>query len=99
MSPGGTVSEIDTVPEKWFSAVIEMVDVVDTPTFAGVGSVDVIVKSRNWKRATAEWASEALVAVTVSVSCPAKVGLHETVAVAEPVLLVGAMVPRPSPDR
>ena len=67
MSAGGTVSEIDTVPEKWFSAVIVMVDVVDTPTFAGVGSVDVIVKSRNWKRATAEWASEPLVAVTVRV--------------------------------
>ncbi len=66
-SPDGTVSVRVTVPEKWFKATIVIVDVVDTPTFAPDGEVAAIVKSRNWKRAVAEWTREPLVPVTVRV--------------------------------
>ena len=67
VSPDGTVSVSDTVPEKPFSAATVMVDVLDTPTLSAAGEVAVIVKSRNWKRAVAEWTSEPLVPVTVRV--------------------------------
>jgi hypothetical protein len=67
VSPDGMASVRDTVPGKWFSAVIEMVDVVDTPTFEPVGEVAAIAKSRNWNRAVADWTREPLVPVTVRV--------------------------------
>jgi hypothetical protein len=43
VSPDGIVSVSVTVPEKWFSAVTVIVDVVDSPTFAAAGEVVVIV--------------------------------------------------------
>jgi hypothetical protein len=61
------VSESETIPEKWFRLVTRMVDVVDTPTFAAACEVEVIAKSRNWKRADAEWAREPLVPDSVRV--------------------------------
>jgi hypothetical protein len=42
VSPDGIVSVSDTVPEKWFSAVTVIVDVVDSPTFAAAGEVMVM---------------------------------------------------------
>jgi hypothetical protein len=67
VSPGGTVSLRDTVPEKWFSDVTVSVDWVDTSTFAAVGVVMVRVKSRNWNRTRVEWIRDPLVPVTVRV--------------------------------
>ena len=61
------MSENDTALEKWFSAVTVMVDAVDTPTFAAVGDVAVTVKSRNCKKAVAEWMREPAVPVSVRV--------------------------------
>ena len=65
VSPAGTVSENSTLPEKWFSADTVTVDMLDAPTFAATSEVAVIVKSRNWKRAMAEWTRIPLVPVTV----------------------------------
>lgn len=67
VSPDGTVSVSDTVPEKWFSDVTVTVDAVDTPTFAAASEVTVMVKSRNWKSVVAEWTREPFVPVTVTV--------------------------------
>lgn len=44
LTPDGTVSLSVTVPVKWLTDVIVIVDVVEEPTFAG-GVTAVIVKS------------------------------------------------------
>ena len=67
VSPEETVSVSVTVPEKWFNADTVTVDVLEAPTFAATSGIAVMVKSRNWKRADAEWASEPLVPVSVRV--------------------------------
>ena len=67
VSPAGTVSESTTLPEKWFSADTLMVVVLDAPTFPVTSEVAVIVKSRNWKSAVAEWTRIPLVPVSVRV--------------------------------
>lgn len=67
VSPDGTLSEIDTLAEKWFSPVTVIVEVVDTPTSAAAGEVEDTAKSRNWKRAVVDCTSEPAVAVIVSV--------------------------------
>jgi len=67
VSPNGTTSESNTVPEKRFNGVTVMVDVVDTPTFTAVGDVEAMVKSLNCKRALAEWVRELALPVSVRV--------------------------------
>ena len=66
-SPPGTVSESSTLPEKWFSADTVRVDGVDAPTLAVTSDVAVIVKSRNWKSAMAEWTRIPLIPVSARV--------------------------------
>jgi len=67
LSPAGTVSESNTVPEKWFSADTVTVDAPDTPTLAVTSEVAAIAKSRNWKSTVAEWTRLLLVPVSVRV--------------------------------
>lgn len=55
------------------------------------------MKSPKLKVAEAVWASEPLVPVTVRTYVPATVALQETVAVPEPVTLVGVMAPQVRP--
>ena len=66
-SPAGTVSESNTVPEKWFSTETVRADMLDAPAFAVTREVVVIVKSRNWKRAVVEWTRTPLVPVSTRV--------------------------------
>jgi len=54
LRPEGTVSVRVTVPVKLFSALMVMVEVVETPALAAAGEVAVIVKSVNVKMAVAE---------------------------------------------
>ena len=67
VSPEGIVSIMVTVPEKPLRAVMEMVDRVDAPELTGVGMEAVMLKSWNRNVAVAEWTSEPLVPVIVSV--------------------------------
>ena len=65
--PFGTMSMRLTVPEKWFRAVTVRVDVAETPALTGVGIDAVMLKSWNRNVVIAEWTSELLVPVIVSV--------------------------------
>ena len=67
VSPAGTVSEKDTVPEKWFNADTVTVDMLDAPALAVASEVAFMLKSRNWNRAVAEWTRMPFVPVTVRV--------------------------------
>ncbi len=66
-SPDGTVSVRLIDPEKWFTAARVIVELAGPLAFTGAGEADVIVKSRNWKRAVALWISDVLVPVIVAV--------------------------------
>jgi len=95
----GTVSVSDTTPEKPFNAVIVIVDVAELPTVTVAGDVAAIVKSTKLNVAVAEWVSGGVVLVPVIVTAklPAVVELQDTVAVPEPVTLLGVMAPQVSP--
>ncbi len=67
LRPDGTESERDTTPPKWFSDVTVTFEVADTPTLTAPGGESVIEKSLNWNSVVAEWISEPLVPVIVSV--------------------------------
>lgn len=54
VSPAGIVSDRLTVPLKWFSPAIVMVEVADWVESTGPGVVAETVKSRNWNIAVAE---------------------------------------------
>jgi len=56
-----------TVPAKWFTLVIVIVDVAGKPAFAGVGLDAKIPKSRNWNSAVVLWTREVLVPEIVAV--------------------------------
>ena len=90
----GTVSVRLTTPAKPLTAVIVIVDVAETPALTAAGEEAAIVKSWTVKVAVAEWDRVPLVPVTVSVYVAAIVELHETVAVPEPVTLVGVIAPQ-----
>lgn len=96
VSPAGTVFVRVTVPAKPFTAVTVIVDVAEDPALA-VAEVAAIVKSTNLNVAVAVRTSEPLVPVTVSTYVPATVAEQETVAVPEPVTLVGLIVPQVRP--
>ncbi|SRR5712692_1295031 len=55
------------------------------------------VKSTKLKLAVAVWTSEPLVPVAVRVKVPAAFALHETVAVPDPVTLLGVITPQVRP--
>ena len=55
------------VPEKPFSAVRVMMDVPDEPVETAAGEEALTVKSRKLKVVVAEWLSDALVPMIVSV--------------------------------
>jgi len=65
--PDGTISVRLTVPAKWLTLDIVIVDVPDEPTLTGAGVDASIPKSWNWKRAVALCIRELLVAVMVRV--------------------------------
>ena len=90
----GTVSVRLTVPVKPLTADTVIVDVAETPALTAAGDVAEIVKSLTVKVAVVEWLSVPLVPVIVRVYVAATVELQETVAVPEPVTLVGLMVPQ-----
>jgi hypothetical protein len=95
----GTVSVSDTTPEKPFNAVIVIVDVAELLTVTDAGDDAAIVKSTKLKVAVVDlvMAGEVLVPVIVSVKVPALVELQDTVAVPEPVTLLGVMAPHVRP--
>jgi len=67
VSPAGTVSARLTLPLKRFNEVMVIVEVADCVESTGPEVVTDVVKSRNWKRAVAEWTREPLVPITVRV--------------------------------
>lgn len=96
--PAGTVSVRVTTPAKPFSPVTVIVDVPDAGRVA-VGEVAAIVKSTKLKVALVDFvmAGEVLVPVIVSVKVPALAELHDTVAVPDPVTLLGVIAPQVRP--
>jgi hypothetical protein len=90
----GTVSVKLTVPVKPLSAVTVIVEVADTPAFTAAGEVAEMLKSLTVNVAVVEWESVPLVPVIVRVYVAATVELQETVAVPEPVTLVGVIAPQ-----
>jgi hypothetical protein len=97
VSPEGTVSVSETVPVKPFNGAMVMVETADEPALVAEGEVAVIVKSGaapKVKVAVAECDSELLVPVIVTVNALWVVEVHESVAVPEPVTLVGVSAPQ-----
>src|SRR5690242_2987986 len=87
----GTVSVRLTVPVKPFRAVTVIVEVADTPVLTAAGDVAEMLKSLTVKVAVVEWDRVPLVPVIVRVYVAAMVELQATVAVPEPVTLVGVI--------
>lgn len=96
--PTGTASVSVTTPENPFSAVIVIVDTADWPALTAEGVEAAIVKSTKLNVAVALCTREPLVLVIVRVKVPAVVELHETVAVPEPVMVLGVIGPQVRPD-
>ena len=67
VKPEGIVSVTLTTPVKPFRADIVIVEEAETPALTAAGEAAVMVKSWTWKSAVAEWTTDALVPVTVSV--------------------------------
>jgi hypothetical protein len=65
------------------------VDTAELPVLTGEGEEADALKSRNWKVTVVEWLRLPLVPVSVRVKFPAKIALHDTVAVPEFVMLFG----------
>ena len=97
VSPACGVSVKLTTPAKPLRAVTVIVEVAETPTLTAAGEEAAIVKSTKLKVPVAEWVSVVLVPITVSAKLPAVVELQATVAVPEPVTLVGVMAPQVRP--
>lgn len=98
--PAGTVSVSVTVPEKPLSPVTVIVEVAVVPTVTAAGEVAEIEKSAaavNTNVAVAEWDSEPLVPVMVTVKVFAVVEEQARVAVPAPEMLAGAIAPHVSP--
>jgi hypothetical protein len=99
--PEGTVSVKVTTPVNPFTAVTVMVDVADEPALTAAGEDALIVKSGaapKVKVAVAEWDSDPLVPVTVTVKVPVVVDVQDRVAVPEPVTLVELIGLQVSPE-
>lgn len=98
--PDGTASVNDTVAVNPFWAVTVIVEVADWPAFTALGEVAEMVKSwaaLNVKPAFELWESDPLVPVTMTVKVPVVVDEQESVAVPEPVKLLGVIAPHVSP--
>jgi len=98
--PAGTVSVRATVPEKPFNAAMVIVDVALMPVLKAAGEVAEIEKSGAAPKvnvAVAEWDSEPLVPVIVTVKVFAVVEEQLRVAVPAPTTLAGAIAPHVSP--
>ena len=95
--PVAGVSVRLTTPAKPLRAVTVIVDVADWPAFTAAGEDAAIVKSTKLNVAVAECVRVVLVPVTLRVKVPAVVELQETVAVPEPVTLVGVIAPQVRP--
>ena len=67
ISPEGIASEIAIVPEKPLSGFRVMVDVPDEPVETAAGEEALTVKSQKLKVVVAEWLSDPLVPMIVSV--------------------------------
>jgi nucleoid-associated protein YgaU len=90
----GTVSVRLTVPVNPLRAVTVMVEVAETPALTAAGEVAAMLKSVTVNVALVEWLKVPLVPVIVRVYVAAIVELQETVAVPEPVTLVGLIAPQ-----
>src|SRR5439155_278717 len=100
VNPAGTVSVRVTTPAKPLTAVIVIVDTADWPALTAAGLDAVIVKSGgapNVNVAVAEWTSEPLVPVIVTVKTFWVVALQLRVAVPEPVTVPGVIAPQVRP--
>jgi len=99
-SPAGTVSARATVPLKPFSPDTEIVAVADLVVYTPLGDVAVIEKSccLKSKVAVVECTSERFAPVMVRVYVDAVEELHDTVAVPEPVRLLGVIAEQVNPD-
>ena len=93
-SPAGTVSARATVPLNPFTLDTEIVVVADLVVYTPLGDVAVIVKSccLKLKVAVVECTSEPFAPVMVRVYIDAIEELHDTVAIPEPVKLLGVIV-------
>jgi len=96
--PEGVLSVNRIVPAKPFNGLIVIVDCAEDPGGTDAGEVAVIAKSRNSSMTVVECVSDPLVPVTVRVKVPAVLVLHDTVAVPEPVRLLGVMEPHVRPE-
>jgi hypothetical protein len=90
----GTVSVRLTVPVNPLRAVTVMVEVAETPALTAAGEVAAMLKSVTVNVALVEWLKVPLVPVIVRVYVAAMVELQATVAVPEPVTLVGLIAPQ-----
>jgi hypothetical protein len=98
--PEGTVSVSVTTPVNPFNAVIVIVEVAAEPVLTAASDVAAIVKSGAAPKvnvAVAEWDREPLVPVILTLNAFWVVDVHESVAVPEPVTLVGVSAPQVSP--
>jgi hypothetical protein len=94
---GGAVTLRVTVPVNPLIAAIVTVEVGDWPALTAAGDVALMVKSWNRRTTVAECSRDPLEPVIVSVWLPAMLALHDTVAVPDPVTLVGVIAPHVSP--
>ena len=98
--PAGTVSVRATTPEKPFKAETVMVEVALTPVLTVDGEVADIEKSAAFAKvnvALAEWDSDPLVPVIVTVKVFAVVEVQASVAVPAPTRLAGVIAPQVNP--
>jgi hypothetical protein len=92
--------ERPTVPVNPFNAVTVIVDVPALPASTAEGEVALIAKSKgalNVNVAVVPWLSEPLAALIVTVKLPGLEELHVSVAVPEPVILLGLILPQVRP--
>jgi len=95
--PAGTVSVRVLVPVNPLSPTTVMVDVADAVASTAAGELAAIVKSVSRNVAVAECERVPLVPVIVTAKVPAVAELHVTVAVPEPIMLLGVMAPHNKP--
>jgi hypothetical protein len=98
-SPNGTVSARATTPANPFIAVMLRVDVADWPALTAAGELAASMKLTKVKVAVVECviAGVVLVPVIVSANVPALAEVQDTVAVPDPVTLLGVIAPQLNP--
>jgi len=97
-SPEGTLSVIVIDPPNPFTAVSEIVETAEDPGATAEGELAPTRKSWNLKVATVMRTKAPLVPIIVRRYVPATFELHETVAVVEPLIVVGLIEPHVNPD-